>query len=526
MIFSGKLSQYAFLCLLVSTPFASAEDSQTEPETAFGAGEQIVSQAPVGFFTPATIPTPSRSIEYLCPEWEPSRMALLGVPLRGTLGGPDVMKFMMEFLECTVPHIEVGILYDRDEAKFLGRFIHEIEKNPELAIRMDRIHFIESRVQSYWIRDHGPLFGRTTDGELAILDSIYRLLDVESVYDPSRLEAFSFAKQRDYSNDLTPQFIANFLRSDFEYESILVRPPLHLHGGDFAVTERGDVFVSEDTITENGGDLEAIGSVFRQYFAAKDIHILSGPIGNSAKHLDLLFKVAAPKVILASRPPPPPVQGDSYNRKLLEQIANRLANNLDYLRRYLPDHKVVELPMPSMLSSRKKERLSALRHEVLNAVCKRLNLDLRLVMNGDPNAHSALALEMLVATGSDIDLQVEADLETASRTFLGVGVDEYIETFVDHTAIYRSYTNSLILTNASLETLILLPRFIPQPGEVKETYEAYEREVETVYRELYPKSELKWIESDMLTSLGGSIHCASIGVPLSKKHKAPRTTEN
>ncbi len=171
-----------------------------------------------------------------------SGLVLISVPLRGTLPSPNILKFILDFLESTVSHVPVGVLYDRDEAKYLGRFIREIERNPELESQMDRIDFIESRVQSYWIRDHGPLFGRSADDELLVVDSIYRLLDVESVYNPLRLEAFSFAKQRDYSNDLTPQFIANYLRSDLEYETLLTRPPLHLHGGDLAVNGRGDLF--------------------------------------------------------------------------------------------------------------------------------------------------------------------------------------------------------------------------------------------------------------------------------------------
>ncbi len=87
----------------------------------------------------------------------------------------------------------------------------------------------------------------------------------------------------------------------------------------------GISFLSEDTISENGGDMEAIEAVFRQYFAAENIHILSGPIGNSAKHLDLLFKIAKPGVILAkNRALAENVQSDSYGRKLHKQLSNRL----------------------------------------------------------------------------------------------------------------------------------------------------------------------------------------------------------
>jgi len=49
----------------------AAEDPALDQNDHVGAGDQIVSQAPLGFFTPATIPTKPRSIQSICPEWEP-----------------------------------------------------------------------------------------------------------------------------------------------------------------------------------------------------------------------------------------------------------------------------------------------------------------------------------------------------------------------------------------------------------------------------------------------------------------------
>lgn len=89
-------------------------------------------------------------------------------------------------------------------------------------------------------------------------------------------------------------------------------------------------------------------------------------------------------------------------------------------------------------------------------------------------------------------------------------------------AIYRSYTNSLIVTNPSLKTLILLPRFNVQEGESQSDYAAMEQEVERAYLSLYPSAQLKLIDSDEITRLGGSIHCMSISVPLQVKLTASR----
>jgi agmatine/peptidylarginine deiminase len=487
------------------------------------AGTRMIESLPEGFFTPATMPTQPVLIGSLPSEWEPSSLVLISVPLKATLSNSKILAFVSEFLAAVVPHVRVAILFNRDEEKLLGRFIREIEVHPVLGELIDRIDFVQSRAQSYWIRDHGPQFGRSKDGSLVVFDTIYRYLEADSVYDPSRVDEFSQSVQGNYSNDLTPQFVVNYLRSDHQYEAIVVRPPLQLHGGDFATDGKGNVFVSEDTVSSNGRELGFVGSVFSNYYDADYLHILSGPSGNSAKHLDLLFKVGSENVFLIGRPPAPSAQSTSYNRKLLEQMTRVANNNRNYIERNLPDAKMIDLPMPSLLESSRESRLGELRREILNVVSRKTNSDLNLVLTGDPrspdveNARNAVALEMLVDTGLNINLLDDAHLEATAKIYLGISVEEYLETYVNQQAIYRSYTNSLIIKNSDLETLILLPRFLPQQGESQKIYTAYEKEVESVYLGLYPEAELKWIESDDITSFGGSLHCMSVGVPIQKK---------
>jgi hypothetical protein len=201
---------------------------------------------------------------------------------------------------------------------------------------------------------------------------------------------------------------------------------------------------------------------------------------------------------------------------------------LSYIKRNLSGIEVLELPMPSLLVKSRDQRLLELRGEVLNLVSRKANVDLGLVLNGNPklpeaeSARSAVALEMLVETGKNINLNNEADLEMVAQKYLSLGIEEFLETYVNRQAIYRSYTNSLIVTNPSLETLILLPRFNVQEGESQSDYAAMEQEVERAYLSLYPSAQLKWIDSDEITRLGGSIHCMSISVPLQVKLTASR----
>jgi hypothetical protein len=76
---------------------------------------QLFQSVPAGFFTPVTVPSRPIAIQQLCPEWEPSSTVIISVPLSGTLANPKVLKFVLDFLIATVPHIPFGILYNRDE---------------------------------------------------------------------------------------------------------------------------------------------------------------------------------------------------------------------------------------------------------------------------------------------------------------------------------------------------------------------------------------------------------------------------
>lgn len=114
----------------------------------------------------------------------------------------------------------------------------------------------------------------------------------------------------------------------------------------------------------NGGEWDSIESVFNRYYEAENMHVLNPPNGNTAKHLDLLFKIADQNTFLVSRSPESEVLGSSHSRKLAQQLIRTQRNNVEYLERNLPEKKIVTLPMPSLLIKSRTSRLDALRREV------------------------------------------------------------------------------------------------------------------------------------------------------------------
>jgi len=490
--------------------------------------DRFVDRLPQDFFNPSTYPSNSIPLQRLFPEWEPASVVLISVPVRIVSSNPELMAFVLDFMRAVAPHVSIGVLYNRDEEIHLGRFVSRIEKDPTLGELIGRIDFAESSVHGFWIRDHGPQFAVSVEGDLVLLDSIYRLLESEALYDPLDGGDRLTPSRKRFLDDLTPQFVGQYLRSDHQAEVTIIRAPLHLHGGDFATDGNGNVFISEHTLLENGSDLVALEMTLRRYLGAESIHLLNPPNGNTAKHLDLLFKIASANTFFVSQPPNSTPMSSSHGRLLGRQLIRTSENNLAYLQRNLPEAKVVKLPMPSLLVMSRAERMERLKREILNLVCRWANVDIGLILSGDRKspqfdaAMKAVGLEMLLRTGVNTDLNDDSDLDLAARSYLGVGIDEYLETFVNPETIYRSYTNSLIVTNTDNETLILLPRFRPQEGESQEDYDTMEKQVEKAYLDVHPDAKLEWIDSDAITILGGSLHCMSICVPNAGNPKAPR----
>lgn len=482
---------------------------------------ELIQDLPDGFFTPATTPTAPVPVDRLYAEWEPASRALISVPLPIVLAEPQTLSFVIEFLEATVAHIPVGILFDREEERRLGRFIREIEKSEVLKAHAEtRIDYVESRSQNFWIRDHGPQFGQAKNGDLLVIDPIYRQLEAIAVNEGD--SSMGNLNNIDYANDLTPQYIGKYLRSFHEYETIPSRPPLHFHGGDFASDGRGNVFLTEDTVLENGENWDRIEMIFDQYLGAENVYVLSSPNGKTARHLDVLLKAVSENTIFVTKAPALQPGASIYNRTMREQLKRTVANNIAYLNRNLPEKRIVQLPMPSPFVKKRDARLNRLRKEITQIVCRKAGVEYSLATNpnhklkGVEAARSAVALEILMDTGLNINFNNDEHLETLSRKYLGLSVQEYLDTYVDDWIFYRSYVNSLIIVNEQSETLILLPRFSPQEGESQDEYDAMEKEVENRYSEVYPSAALKWVNCDTISALGGSLHCMSITVPVRK----------
>ena len=92
-------------------------------------------------------------------------------------------------------------------------------------------------------------------------------------------------------------------------------------------------------------------------------------------------------------------------------------------------------------------------------------------------------------------------------------MQEQREIYADEDRYYRSYLNSLLVTNAGGRQRILIPRFEPVDEKEQEWMAEVEAKVENAYRTACPDAELVWIPSDVMARMGGAVHCTTHLIP-------------
>lgn len=179
------------------------------------------------------------------------------------------------------------------------------------------VQFVQIPVKTKWVRDYGPIFIRSVDGQFFCVDSRYNTERV-SIEDKRLQSLFESIRKNESAakeetreedrlyDDVSPSFLAERLRQR-RGRSLLpnpinvVRPPIDLAGGDFFTDGNGIGFTSTNTLRLNGGNIELLNLVFREYFGLKDVVYLRPLPGRTVPHIDMFFKVVSSDIILLGR---------------------------------------------------------------------------------------------------------------------------------------------------------------------------------------------------------------------------------
>ena len=188
----------------------------------------------------------------------------------------------------------------------------------DAAIADDNITFLESPIDTPWIRDYGPFAMRTGEGQIQLIDAPYgtdRLLD-----------------------DSLPTHLAKHL------ELPVVDTNLLVEGGNLISNGDGLLVCSTNMIGENqdqGFTLKEIRAKLLEEWHAREVVFVDPIAGEPTGHVDMLMTFPAKDTVIVGDYRDD--ADDPFNRQLLNETAERMQSvRLPNGR----DLKVVRVPMP------------------------------------------------------------------------------------------------------------------------------------------------------------------------------------
>lgn len=523
-----------FSCLGPFTPSATGGESPAANPVDSALLDRLVDTLrDMKFFGPQTIPTAPRPVARMVPEWHPAEAVLVSVhSLPAILGSGPGYAQLAGLVGRILPMVDVLILYPEREETLVGELIDRLEKEPGIRNHTTRLSFYPLPGPSMWIRDNGPIFGWTDEGELAAFDFSARpFMDEEEAWStiPSELAglewmqeeaAFKANRRRERLADATPTALKRHLSLRTGRELPMARPPISLQGGDYIVDGNGNIFISQETLFANGGDEATLRAAFRKYVGPFDLHFLFPLPGNTPKHLDMVLKFIDEKTAFIAAPPElPEAPLSPYLRRLSFEIEKALAYNREYLGRHFPGITLIELPLLPLVDEPPARMLNRLRWRIIARVCELNGLDVIQLMNGDDEKPRRREINDAVLDalerdlGRPIKLETVEELQAAALHYLRLDLNTVIETNVPFLTIYRSPVNSSHLVDTDGREKFILPRFKSREGEDPAQIEGLHNLIEARVREARPKAVIEWVEADVAVDLQGGLHCMTVSLP-------------
>jgi len=304
--------------------------------------------------------------------------------------------------------------------------------------------------------------------------------------------------------DRYPMDLARYLRGKSKGPIRLVRPPIFLEGGDYHIDGKGNMFLTQRTLYDNGGDEEKFTELARQYFGAARVHYLRELPSGSANHLDYLMKFTDSDTVLLAKP-----YGDFdqtiFHRLLSREAREVMAYNESYLREHFPDLRIIHVPFIPAARDSESTFQDFMRQKVLKNLAWKYKYITEAAYKSEqpialdsPSARKVLAV--IEAELGNASLQTNEELDLALRRFFNATLESLCATYSDTSFYYRSYLNSQFLTNQDGDELFLLPRFDPIDTEEQAWMPQAEAETEAAYRLARPKAKIVWVNADRLGS--------------------------
>lgn len=476
--------------------------------------------------SPLTKPTPSVPLQRLIQPWEAQRALVVALTPSFVKNQPKALQTYLELFRIAAPYLEILVVIPTEHPEIRMRLAQMLSVDPADHPVRDHLKYISATNTTVWTRDYMPQYAIGKEGQRIMLDSGR----INFTTDP--MEALKLLGSNDESakahyyeqvkvamgDDVTPFYLAEYLRNRYRYDLQVVRPPLYLDGGDFITLGSGDLILSASTLRYNGGNKDEFIPVVKEYFGQKNVHILTTLPGITIDHLDFIMMAADNSTLLIATPPPIQSSPQQYDSILAEQVGEVLIQNRHYLEEHFPDLKLISVPMPPLLRTPRSEVLNTIRQKVLRELCRNYEISWEDIAErpvGDSKQKKAQSKfeRSLAAQFGKIDFNNDQHLDRMTRAVLDENLAQLEADFVRESVPYRTYLNATHLHNADGKEAVIIPRYKPRhEGEI-EVLAQMEEQVLAAYRKAFPEADLHWLDSDSLIGNFGAVHCITHTVP-------------
>jgi agmatine deiminase len=183
--------------------------------------------------------------------------------------------------------------------------------------RLDNLRLLALPTNDVWIRDYGPIVGRSASGERVALNATYAVLPQYPQGDDDAMPAH-YAAHRGLK---------------------LQTLPLYTEGGNLWTDGRGTLIMSEQIFYSNPyHDRDSLLRVLHQHIAFDKLILTPRLTLEETGHVDLLLKLAAPDVALVSAPTWTSSEALRKARRALERATNAQGQ----------PYTLLELPTPPL----------------------------------------------------------------------------------------------------------------------------------------------------------------------------------
>ncbi len=455
----------------------------------------------------------------------------------------------------------------RLEAGRLSKYLYKGEDH--------RIFIIPSRFDTKWIRDYGPFLLFDRQGNPFIADAAYR--DVRVGLEPTytfdttissslnnvfgNIELGQSESLERNEDDSVSMYLAYFLSQKYKKTIPVIRVPFQLCGGEIFFDELGEVFLSSETLFINGGNRLDLELILKHYYGMKNITYLDPLPGDTIKHLDMIFKLVDANTFLVADYPNEVKEEDIYMRYLHDETRRILNENTAVLQERFPNRRIVRMPMPPLkrISNLPDYALEltihlfessgytvpasiegnseewtlerfaffvyALQKFAEHSEFEAPDILMQILDEGDSQQYSTEEEAMLhhlveklisddpellkwILESGNQEIESESNLPVTQNALgeylLSVIFNGLEEDPACYEYVYRTYLNSTFLNGRS-RRMLLVPSY--------SGLEEMEETIRQIYTELYPNTEIVFINSDAIIEQDGAIHCVTITIP-------------